>query len=92
MLEAEISQDEPRQWRYRIVPAKMTKTLQALGLYSRPATLEGAQIRRILLPAIEHTLEYSPTHNVEHWGSQGWWYHATITEEEWVLLKLKFFT
>jgi hypothetical protein len=82
----EIPQDELRQWAVNLDPQRMAKVFRKQFL-----VLDGVQIRKLLLPAIEETLERKPDHQIEHWGNRGWWYHGSLTEEEWILLKLKFF-
>lgn len=92
MMEAEIPQDVMRQWSYEIDPGRMTKTLKQMGLANPQFTMTARKIGAAIMPDIEKTLEREVVQNVEHWGSRGWWYHGTMTEEEWILLKLKYFT
>jgi hypothetical protein len=87
---------ELQQYAHALDLVKMTRVLQTLGLVKKnePATvtvLNGSRLRPILLKAIEQTLERAPEHHVQDWGGTGWWYHGQLEEQEWVLLKLKFF-
>lgn len=78
------------QYAHQIDPIALAQTFRVLGL-TLSMNMDGTRAGKILLPAIEETLERVPEHTFQHWGNRGWWYHGTLAEQEWVLLRLKFF-
>jgi hypothetical protein len=78
------------QFRYQIDTERLLQTLRKLGL-TQATALGNRPMGELLLKAIADTLEHAPVHSFEHWGDRGWWYHGTMTDEDWVLVRLKFF-